>query len=42
MKNKHLPTAHIKMSTSVKGVILFVPPKGKVTLHGLAVSCIEK
>lgn len=23
MKNKHLPTAHIKMSASVKGVMLF-------------------
>jgi len=43
MKSKCLPTAHIKMSTNVKGVtLLFVPPKGKATLHGLAVSHIEK
>lgn len=43
MENKRLPTAHIKMSASVKGVILlFVPPEGRVTLHCLAVSHIEK
>lgn len=41
MENKRLPTAHIKMTANVKGII-FVPPKGRVTLHGLAVSHIEK